>query len=112
MSDDTYNGWSNRATWAMSLDLNNDETTYYGCETYARGAAVGNEDDPEAFYAELADELEKYARMLVAVFPFMLPDFDPAMHESSDPKDPHGPDDIDEVNWLELAEGYVLSEYV
>lgn len=106
----TYNGWTNRATWAMGLNLGNDEYTYRQCESAARYAAVGNEESPEDFRAELADALRKLGRDLAAAG--YLPDFDVSAHESADPSDPNGPDDIDAVNWVELAESYELAEYV
>lgn len=107
-----YNGWSNRATWAMALNLGNEYSVYKQCEEYARRAAVGNEEDVDTFREELAEYLEQYAAFIMAVYPELLPDFDPACHMSPDPKDNHGPDDVDEVNWAEIAEGYVLSDYV
>lgn len=110
--EDGYNGWSNRATWAMALNLSNDYGVYQACEGAARFASVGNEEYVEGFYAELAEYLRMIAVDYLDSFPSALPDFDPAGHESSDPKDPHGPDDITEVDWQEIAETYELSEYV
>lgn len=110
--DEYYNGWSNRDTWAMALNLGNDYDVYMQCEEFARVAAIGNEDDVDAFRDELAEALAIYARMLLGISPSSLPDFDPAMHMSPDPKDNHGPDDVDGVNWREIAEGYELSNYV
>lgn len=112
LDEEGYNGWSNRATWAMSLNISNDETTYRITEGAARFAAIGNEDSVEDFRAELAEMLRIVATDWVDNMPFLLPDFDPAGHESPDPKDPHGPDDIEEVNWDEIAAGYVLADYV
>lgn len=113
MSDEQgYNGWVNRDTWAMALDLGNDEVTYRMCEALARYAAIGNEDDPEAFRDELADQLKQLGYKLLATDPGYLPDFDPSQHESPDPRDNHGPDDIEGVDWHEIAETYDLDEYV
>jgi hypothetical protein len=96
----------------MSLNLSNEYSVYMRCEQHARFAAIGNEEYADGFHAELAAYLEIYARHILSEMPFLLPDFDPAGHESSDPKDNHGPDDIEGVNWLEIAEGYDLAEYV
>lgn len=124
MSD--YNGWSNRATWAMALDLGNDEYTYRAVESLASYAAIGNgygdlhyDGDGEEvgrdltartedFHAELARSIEAFARGNAA----SLPDFDPAMHKSPNPKDSNGPDDIDDVDWQEIAENYPLDDYL
>lgn len=121
--DNTYNGWSNRATWAMGLNLSNEEGIYRELESRASTAALGNDpNDPddvgdrtlaeiaEDFHIDLAIAIEQYARYCAAKG--LLPDFDPDSHESSDPRDNDGPDDIDEVNWLEIAESYELSDYV
>lgn len=119
MSDDTYNGWSNRDTWAMALNLSNDYATYQACESAASRIVWGYDPDDdersqeeveEDFHAELAKKLETLGRAFASEG--MLPDFDPDSHESSDPKDNDGPDDVDGVDWREIADTYELSEYL
>jgi hypothetical protein len=95
----SYNGWSNRETWAMALNLGNDEYTYRECERAARLAAVGNEEDVEAFHYELMNALRELGHMFADQG--LLPDF-------TGPD----PDDFTEVDWREIAEGYELSEYI
>lgn len=119
MEEIGYNGWSNRDTWAMALNLSNDYATYQACESAARRAApvIDIDSDPrlcedlaDEFHEDLAKRLETLGRAFASEG--MLPDFDPDSHESPDPKDNHGPDDIDGVNWREIADQYQLSEYV
>lgn len=46
MTDDTYNGWVNRETWAADLHLSNDQNLYNLCRDMAEGAleaAAGEE---------------------------------------------------------------------
>lgn len=38
MSDDTYNGWANRETWALCLHLGNDQSTYEWAKVEAQRA--------------------------------------------------------------------------
>lgn len=97
----SYNGWSNRETWAMALNLGNDEYTYHACEAKARYAAVGNESDPEAFHRELVPLLRELGHAFAD--DGLLPDFTVTGPD---------PDDITQVDWEEIAEGYQLSEYV
>lgn len=49
----SYNGWSNRATWNVSLWLNNDEGTYHELQRMQRRA-----DDK----GELAEAIEQFCR--------------------------------------------------
>jgi hypothetical protein len=94
-----YNGWTNRATWAMNLDLTNEYGQDRQLESYARYAAIGNEEYEAGFYDELAGYIEGYARDLK--HHGLLPDF-----QGEDP------DDINEVNWLEIAESYNICDYI
>jgi hypothetical protein len=119
----SYEGWSNRATWAMNLNITNEYGLYMELEGKARYAAVGNDpldEDPidgrsaeecaDDFHAELSFAIRQYGEYCVAER--LLPDFDAEMHESPDPKDNDGPDDITQVDWLEIAMSYDLNDYV
>ena len=64
-TDERYNGWANRETWAVSLYLNNDQTWQEDCLALAREAAggyVGRTADALAGDAvrEYVDELAGY----------------------------------------------------
>lgn len=54
MSDNTYNGWSNYATWRVNLELVEDHLTMY-----ANDMADGEAEKFES-YADLADYLKQY----------------------------------------------------
>lgn len=63
-ADDTYQGWTNRETWALMLHINNDEGLYqmfrdlvrdYPQDGYAQNAVQGQAEDlldPEAYADE------------------------------------------------------------
>ena len=72
MSDETYNGWKNYATWGVALVLDNDEGTYNHVREMVAdvGHYVRHEDPnvPEIWSIEralvfrLADRLKDYTR--------------------------------------------------
>jgi hypothetical protein len=121
----SYNGWSNRATWAMNLNITNEYGLYMELEGKARYAAVGNDpnnEDPidgrsaeecvDDFHAELSFAIRQYGEYCVAER--LLPDFmlRGMSRRTPDPKDNDGPDDITQVDWLEIAMSYDLNDYV
>ena len=50
MSDDTYNGWTNRETWAIQLHLSNNEGDYNAMREQAEELVKdsGDSDDPDS----------------------------------------------------------------
>ena len=118
MSDTTYNGWSNRATWAADLHLSNDEGTYtWACESAAEAVdrAAGDlergltHDERNEAIRALANEIEHFFREGYDLL------FNPAPGD-----DPIGPNDLkfhrlalqdighpDYVNWREVADDWV-----
>lgn len=67
MSDDKYNGWSNRETWAAALWINNEEGSYREARRLTRRAVADATDtddednetiDKDAAAEALASELE------------------------------------------------------
>jgi hypothetical protein len=61
---ETYNGWTNRETWATALHINNDQWLQETAEDYARTSWQEHEEDGEGQYACasdcLADSLENW----------------------------------------------------
>lgn len=52
---ETYNGWTNRETWATKLHLDNDQWLYETANDYARTAWQEHAEDGEGQYATAAD---------------------------------------------------------
>lgn len=95
-----YNGWSNRDTWAMALNIDNDYRTYHAKEETARACFKLYADDPKRARSVIAMRLASFAREWVRMG--LLPDFDPKSPEH---------DDFDGVNWDEIVSKLDASEY-
>jgi hypothetical protein len=50
MTDTTYNGWTNRETWATALHINNDQWLQEQAEDYAKTSWEQHEKDQEGQY--------------------------------------------------------------
>lgn len=67
MSDDTYNGWTNRETWAIQLHLGNNEGDYRLATEKAQGFVAAYEDDDapetrEGAIFDMANWIEEWTR--------------------------------------------------
>ena len=83
MTDQTYNGWSNYETWNVSLWLNKEEPMYRAVQTLA------------ARYPDhLADAIREYVIGFASVNEDHFGDLESR-------------DEIDRVNWTEIAEAWV-----
>jgi hypothetical protein len=60
MTDTTYQGWSNRATWNVALWLNNDYSLYRGKEDLAK--RYRDSEDRADQLTAFAGELRQYAK--------------------------------------------------
>ncbi len=60
MPDETYNGWTNYATWGVALVLNNDESTYNAVRAQAHEIRSTN-DRPDL---DLADWVKDFTEEL------------------------------------------------
>lgn len=62
MSDDTYNGWTNRETWALKLWLDNDQNLYAMAHERVGVALMVLRDDDSAAYPSWCDTVEERAK--------------------------------------------------
>jgi len=80
MSDTSYNGWTNYETWNIALWIDNDESLYHMRRDYQ--AEKGGKLTPQTAQA-----------FCWSVYPEGTPDMD-------------GRDDMQKVNWSEVAENW------
>lgn len=75
MTDDTYNGWANRETWAFMLHVNNDQGLYaearnvgelYAAETYGEEWRELPEDEMRGLEWGVGERVVKHFRDMIA----------------------------------------------
>lgn len=78
MSDETYNGWTNRETWALNLWLSNDEWLYRTAIERAGEAAQDYSDAMERWRLEPTDSglHERIGRKLIEFVEAELPEWE------------------------------------
>lgn len=102
METKSYNGWSNYETWNIKLWMDNDEGSYNywnerAQEVYDDATADGPFSREERATLDLADAIKEYHEEAAEEFT----------------KDKSGPfcdllsAALSEVNWYEIAEGYI-----
>lgn len=110
MSDDTYNGWTNRATWAVALHVNNDQGWQEQVhETTREALASTREFGPGEEVTFLAEWLKDNVTAIVDPLAYVEEFGDVSL--STWAKGPglaaRDIGDLDEVNWHELAESFI-----
>lgn len=59
MSDETYNGWTNRETWAANLHVDNDEYLHNQVQEFVTDSREDEDQDTRDWIAEVADKIEE-----------------------------------------------------
>ena len=60
MSDDEYNGWTNRETWAVMLHLDNDQGLYDEYHERFKNCCDRNKQSPKTLIWAFSDELREW----------------------------------------------------
>jgi hypothetical protein len=100
MTDTTYNGWSNYATWNVNLWLDNDEGFYHDLVSLTHRALVSN--TPEEATEELAVSIRSYVE---AIWAQPWNDSDET-GSFGDLRADDG-DTLEDVDWEEIAAAWV-----
>jgi hypothetical protein len=118
MSDTSgYNGWTNRATWAVALHVNNDQgwqeqihelASAYLADVHEEepdGPEESSEDDVSGFREALKDSVTALVDPLAYVEEFG--DIELSTWANGPGLAARDIGDLDEVNWHELAESFI-----
>lgn len=72
MTDEEYNGWSNRETWAISLHLGNNEGDYNYMRSQARDFVESNAEEEDSRSCAIGDMAEFIKNWTTDVFESVL----------------------------------------
>lgn len=116
MSDtDGYNGWTNRATWAVALHVNNDQGWQEQVLELVTSSAPQDYDDegndlPKEYDAStVADMIEQNVTAIVDPLAYVEEFGDVSLSAWANGPGMAARDigDLDDVNWHELAEAFI-----
>ncbi len=112
MTDETYNGWSNRETWATALHIDNDEGLHEYrnelCDTAWKAVATSYATVDQSRCYALAESLHDWVEEMSHDVYFPDSDHEPANRALCGMF--HDIGSLWRVNWREIAENW-LSDY-